>query len=311
MNSVYERDLDLNLLRVFMVVAEARSVTEAASRLYITQPAVSAALRRLTVAVGAPLFARSGRGLALTARGERLLQVAQPHLSALVEAVSAPAVFDLKTSDRIVRLGLSDASEEWLLPPLIRALEVHAPRMRLIVVPIQFRTVAQALASNRIDLAITVADELGSDVQRQQLFSGGFVCVYDSRRVKLGKKVTLEKYLAHDHVLVSYNGDLRGIVEDTLGIQRRVRVSVPSFVSVGAALDGTALLATLPHIVARHVMDKHAGLRAAQLPFDLQGTYVELLWRNARSDDEALCFVREHIIRISRTAAGNGPFRRR
>src|SRR5688572_20510183 len=110
MNTVYARDLDLNLLRVFIVVAEAGSVTVAASRLYLTQPAVSASLRRLTGAVGAPLFVRSGRGLALTARGERLLRVARPHLQALVDAATTPVAFDSRTSDRIIRLGLSDAS---------------------------------------------------------------------------------------------------------------------------------------------------------------------------------------------------------
>ena len=61
MHGIYEKDLDLNLLRVFVVVAEAGSVTEAASRLYLTQPAVSAALKRLTSTVGAPLFVRAGR----------------------------------------------------------------------------------------------------------------------------------------------------------------------------------------------------------------------------------------------------------
>lgn len=84
MNEIYGRDLDLNLLRVFLVVADTGSVTEAASRLYLTQPAVSAALRRLNAAVRAKLFARSGRHLVLTARGDRLKEVARPHLQALV-----------------------------------------------------------------------------------------------------------------------------------------------------------------------------------------------------------------------------------
>jgi len=302
MSTVYARDLDLNLLRVFVVVAEAGSVTEGARRLYLTQPAVSAALRRLTQAVGAPLFARAGRGLALTARGERLLRVARPHLKALVDAATSPAAFDPRSSERIVRLGLSDSSEEWLLPPLLRILEQHAPSVRLIIVPIQFRTVAEAIASQRVDLAVTVADELPSDVQRQALFTGGFVCVYDSQRLTLGKKLTTEQYLAHDHVLVSYNGDLRGIVEDLLGMQRRARISVPSFSNVGAALEGTALLATLPEIVARHLLDKRPTLRTAELPFVLSGTPIELLWRNAQSDDDALRFVREHIARIATAA---------
>src|SRR6187200_62660 len=98
MHGIYERNLDLNLMRVFAVVAEAGSVTEAASRLYLTQPAVSAALRRLQTAVGAPLFVRQGRGLVLTARGNQLRQSVQPHLQALVDAALAPAKFDPQTS---------------------------------------------------------------------------------------------------------------------------------------------------------------------------------------------------------------------
>lgn len=303
MNAVYARDLDLNLLRVFIVIAEAGSVTEAASRLYLTQPAVSAALRRLTSAVGAPLFVRAGRGLALTARGERLLRVARPHLQALVDAATAPSTFDPRTSERIVRLGLSDSSEGWLLSPLLRVMEKHAPRMRLIVVGVQFRTIAEALASSRVDLAITVADDLPSDIRRQPLFHTGFTCVYDSRRLKLGKKLTREEYLALDHVLVSYNGDLRGIVEDYVGLQRRVRVSVPTFGHVAPALDDTALLATVPVIVAQHIVRKRPSFRTVAVPFPLTGTPLELLWRNAQNDDEALRFIREHIARIAQGAA--------
>lgn len=113
---------------MFAVVAECGSVTEAASRLYLTQPAVSAALRRLTTTVGAPLFVRQGRGLALTSRGERLRTSLHPHLGALVEAALSPAEFDPKTSERTLRLGLSDSAEVWLLPPLLRVLEREAPR---------------------------------------------------------------------------------------------------------------------------------------------------------------------------------------
>src|SRR5687768_13802596 len=132
MNENYGRDLDLNLLRVFVVVADTGSVTKAAARLYLTQPAISAALRRLTTAVGAPVFVKHGRGLVLSAHGERLLAVARPHLQALVDATLQAPAFDPSTSDRILRLGLSDIAEMWLLPLLLRELAVEAPRMRVI-----------------------------------------------------------------------------------------------------------------------------------------------------------------------------------
>src|ERR1051325_3654613 len=114
MSPSYGRDLDLNLLRVFIVVAETGSVTGAAQKLYLTQPAVSAALKRLRDTVRAPLFVRDGRGLSLTGRGRRLLSVARPHLHALVDATLTAPRFDPKTSDRTLRLGLSDSTEGWL-----------------------------------------------------------------------------------------------------------------------------------------------------------------------------------------------------
>lgn len=302
MNGVYERNLDLNLLRVFVVVAEAGSVTAAAARLYLTQPAVSAALRRLTEAVGAPLFVRVGRGLELTVRGRRLLASAQPHLQGLVAAALSPVAFDARTSERTVRLGLSDMNETWLLPPLLHEVAEQAPRMRLVVMPVQFRTVAQALGSSSLDLAVTVADELPADIRREPLFTGGFVCLFDPRHARVGRRLTLERYLSHEHVIVSYSGDLRGIVEDALGIERRVRVSVSTFHSVGAVVEGGALLATVPERVARQLCSLRPQLRTAALPLKLTGGTTELLWRRAVEDDEAIAFIRGLVTRVAKTA---------
>ncbi|WP_141332730.1 LysR family transcriptional regulator [Myxococcus sp. AB025B] len=302
MNALYEKSLDLNLLRVFVVVAEAGSVTAAAARLYLTQPAVSAALRRLTEAVGAPLFVRSGRGLALSARGRKLLATARPHLEALVEAALSPAAFDPGTSERTVRLGLSDASESWLLPRLLDVLAREAPRMRLVVLPAQFRNVGALLSSSAVDVAMTVADELPPSIRRLKLFHEGFVCLYDPRHARPGKRFTLERYLEHEHVIVSYNGDLRGVVEDALGLQRKVRVSIPSFHGVGELVEGSALLATVPGMVARQVVALRPALRTVKLPFEVEGSPLELFWRVTSEDDEALRFIREHVVRIARSA---------
>src|SRR5258708_3938064 len=301
MNADYDRDFDLNLLRVLVVVAEAGSVTGAAKRLYLTQPAVSAALRRLARSVGAPLFVRAGRGIVLTERGRRLVTSARRHLEALVDAAMSPGPFDPKTTERTIRLGLSDANEAWLLPRLLRRFADEAPRMRFIVVPVQFRTIVDALASARIDVAVTIADELPPGTERRALFKGRHVVLFDPRHVRLGKRPSLERYLSYDHVIVSYNGDLRGIVEDALRIQRRVRVSVPSFQQIGAIIDGTSLVATVPDSVARDVLAERSHLCTAPLPFHLGGTAMELVWRSELGDDEAIRLVLDAIIDVSRT----------
>jgi len=298
MPSVYGRDLDLNLLRVFAVVAECGSVTEAARRLYLTQPAVSAALRRLAGAVGAPLFARSGRGLVLTSRGKRLADGLHPHLERLVAAALAPPSFDPMTSDRTLRLGLSDSAEQWLLPRLLRAFEREAPRMRVIAIPVQFRTVGAALASG-LDAAVTVADELPAATRRERLITGGFTCLYDPRRVRLGKLSEAE-YFAHEHVIVSYNGDLRGIVEDSFRKTRKIRCSVSSFSNLGGVIDGTSMLATVPVLIADEIRATRPHLKTRPLPFRIEGSFWELLWPAATDDDEPCRFARARIAAIAR-----------
>jgi LysR family transcriptional activator of mexEF-oprN operon len=304
MHEGYARDLDLNLLRVFLVVAESRSVTSAAARLYLTQPAVSAALRRLTRAIGAPLFARQGRGLALTARGERLRAEIGPHLRAIVDAATAPEAFDEATSDRTFRLGLSDSAEVSLLPRLLRALAAEAPRMRVVSLPVQFRTVGAALAGRDVDLAVTVADELPAGIRRETLYHGSFTCLFDPRHARLGRRLSERAYFAHEHVIVSYNGDLRGVVEDVLGKARQVRCSVSSFANVAAIVDGTALLATVPEVVAAAAVAVRRHLRTIALPFRLGGTAVELLWPGALDDDPAFRWMHDLIVRIT---AGSTP----
>ena len=302
MPEIYGRDLDLNLLRVFAVVAESGSVTEAAKRLYLTQPAVSAALRRLQTSVGAPLFARSGRGLSLTSRGSRLHHSLHPHLERLVEAALAPPIFDPKTNDRSIRIGLSDSAEQWLLPQLMHILEREAPRMRIIALPVQFRTVAAALA-NGLDIAVTVADELPAMTRRQRLITTGFTCLYDPRHARI-RTLSEKEYFAREHVIVSYNGDLRGIVEDFLGKARTIRCSVSSFTSIGALIDGSSMLATVPEFVADQILTTRPHLATKPLPFDLAGSYAELLWPAATDDDEPCRFVRAHIVAIANRRAG-------
>lgn len=302
--STFGRDLDLNLLRVFAVVAETGRVTEAAKRLYLTQSAVSAALRRLTTAVGAPLFLRSGRGIALTNRGERLRSGLDAHLAPLVEAALAPAAFDPRTAERTLRLGLSDSAELWGLPPLLRILEREAPRIRIVAVPVQFRTVGAELASG-LAAAITVADDLPATIRRERLFYGGFTCLYDPRHAKL-RRLTEAEYFAHDHVIVSYNGDLRGIVEDLYGKSRKVRCSVSSFANIGAIVDGTAMLATIPELVAVKILATRPHLKTRPLPstMKIEGSHAELLWPAVTDDDEPCKFVRAKIREIATGVVG-------
>lgn len=199
-----------------------------------------------------------------------------------------------------MRLGLADAIEAWLLPPLLRALATDGPRMRVVVLPVQFRTVGEALASGSIDVAITVADELPAAIRRRALFEGGFVCLHDPRHARLPRRLTEAAYFAHEHVIVSYNGDLRGIIEDEVGKRRTIRCALSGFAHVAEVVDGSALLATVPTVVADHARAVRPHLATKALPFEVRGVPgVELLWPVALDDDAACRWVREQILALT------------
>lgn len=298
MNEIRARDLDLNLLRVLVAVADAGSVTKAAARLYLTQSAVSAALSRLSESLDTPMLVRHGRGVILTSRAARLVTEVRPLLEAMLQASFAPARFDPRTSERTIRLGLADYADELLLPPLLRRLGRDAPKMRLICTPVQFRTVVEALATRRVDLAATVIGKLPQTLLRTPLLRGHFVCLFDPRHVRLGERPTQRTYLAQEHVIVSFNGDLRGTVEDAFGVERRVRCSVASFSAIGAIVDGSELVATLPDVFAAHVLRQRPHLRSARFPFAHPPGGLDLLWPAALDEDDACAFVRAAIIDI-------------
>ena len=294
MRGIYARDLDLNLLRVFAIVAETGSVTAAAGQLYLTQSAVSSALRRLNETVGTPLLVRRGRGLVLTARGERLRATVRFYLRKLIESTLDPEAFDPKTSTRTIRLGLSDDAQMWLLPALLRVLEREAPGIRVVALSVQFRSVGLALASGAVDIALSVADDLPPNIVRKPIVQSPFVCLHDPRYAPL-RKLTDKGYFSHKHVIVSHNGDLRGVIEDTLGKTRDVHCSVPSFAHVAALVEGTARLATVPEVFADAIIAARPKLAKKDLPFALPDVPGELLWPLATDDDDACRFVRIKI----------------
>jgi LysR family transcriptional activator of mexEF-oprN operon len=102
---------------------------------------------------------------------------------------------------------------------------------------------------------------------------------------------------------VSYNGDLRGVVEDILGKTRDIRCSVSSFANLGALIDGTAMLATVPSLVATQIQAVRPHLRTKALPFVVPIAYFEMLWPAASDDDPPCRFARAQISRIAHTLA--------
>jgi DNA-binding transcriptional LysR family regulator len=286
--------LDLNLLRVFDAVMTEQNLTRAANRLAMTQPAVSNAVKRLRDALGDELLIRTAHGVKPTARAESLWPAVRRALAELEEAV-APRTFELAQAHATFRMAMADATAGLLLPPLVRLIENEAPGIDIRMVPLTTREPRPMLLRGDIDLAIgffpgVVAQLQGSTetpVRHERLYAGEYVCVMRKEHPLADKELTLDLYCEANHLLVSFSGRARGLVDDALvnlNRERRILLTVNQFFTAGKVVAASNLLMVIPrHLIDATGMSSQLIQRA--LPLKLPEVHIDMLWheRDARS----------------------------
>jgi len=288
------RRLDLNLLLAFHALMAERNVTRAAERLFIGQPALSGALKRLRSAFGDELFVRTRQGMAPTPRAVELAGAIDPLLLSLQQALRRKPSFDPGTAERVFHIGLSDALEVALMPKLVQQFARTAPGIRLISSFTDRTRASSMLDAGEIDLAIGVFDEASTWHRGQALFDWTFVCVFDPRHIALpGGRLTLEDYLAYPHLLTSFSGELHGFIDEKLeglGHRRNVLFASRNFATNPLIVRQMAAFATVPSFVA-DAWAETLQLSTASLPFESLTTQVSLLWTAISDADAGLAWL--------------------
>ena len=288
------RRLDLNLLIVFETLMHERSVTRAAEKLFLGQPAISAALARLRSLFDDPLFVRTGRSMEPTARAEEIFALLSPALDSISTAVSRAADFDPATSSAVFRVGLSDDVEFALLPALLRRLRAEAPGVVLVVRRANYLLMPNLLASGEISVGVSYTEELPANAKRKTLRRSKPKLL---RADSVPGPLSLDDYCARPHALVSFAGDLNGFIDDQLlkmGRSRKVVLAVPQFNGLGTLLAGTDLLSVVPDYTAA-ALTAVGGLRAEDLPLETNSFEMSMAWRGAQDNDPAERWLRSRI----------------
>ncbi len=302
------RRLDLNLLLVFHALLHERSVTRAAQRLFIGQPALSGALKRLRAALGDELFVRTSHGMTPTPRALELARVIQPLLLSLQQALHARPMFDPAKAERVFRIGLSDALEVALMPQLMQRLAAEAPGVRLIARAADRTTAPGLLDAAEIELAVGVFIERATWHRQRALFDWHFVCVYNPALVKVrGKRLTLKEYLRHPHLLTSFSAGLSGLVDELLrerGLARQVVFSSRNFATNPFIVRQMPAITTVPTFAAATWRDA-LGLAVSPLPFETPRYEVSLLWTAAQDGDLGL----QWLVSLMSEVFGGKPVR--
>jgi DNA-binding transcriptional LysR family regulator len=298
------RRLDLNLLLAFESLMAERSVTRAAERMSVGQPAMSASLARLRAFFGDPLLVRDGRSLVPTPRALELTASIGEALDLIDSALHASRGFDPRTAHRTFTVMASDYVL-LLLGPLVAELEAEAPDLRLIIRPVA-ADYAEQLGRPQLDLVILPEEVADLKASSARLFSDRLVCALDARHPEVGDQLTEEQFRTLP--LVSHSaGFADPMIERRfreLGIDRATAVGTQSIVIQPLVLAGTRMMAVVPERLGRHFAGQ-AGIRLLDPPLSFGPLRLAMFWETRAGRDPAHRWLRERVLRAA--AALDGP----
>lgn len=294
------REIDLNLLVVFNQLLLDRSVSTAAEKLNLTQPAVSNALKRLRAALKDDLFLRTSRGMEPTPYALHLAEPVIYALNALQTAFTTRDSFDPQSSTRNFQLAMTDIGEMYFMPPLMVALSKLAPNVRVSTVRPNSGNLKEDMESGTVDLALGLLPNLQAGFFQRRLFRHRYVCVFRKDHPVAKSPMSLKQFSELDHVGViaanTGHGEVDGLLERA-GIKRKMRLVVPHFIAVGHILQTTDLIATLPERFAERC-EVPFGLTTSPHPVRLPDIAINLFWHAKLNRDPANMWMRKLFVEL-------------
>lgn len=307
------RAFDLNLLVAFDALMEDRTVTRAAARLKVQQPAMSHSLATLRMLFQDDLFVRVGQSMQPTAKARLLAPRIRLALQQMQAAIRTDDAFDPVTLSRTFRLGFSNELELLILPALSARLRRLAPGVRLLARIAGHEQVHALLDDSQIDLAIGCFDHSATRHCGQHLFDQELACCFNPDTLtSLTPPLDLTAYLEAPHALLTLGESLQGCLEaslDRLGARLNVVAAASEFLSVLAIAATAPVLATLPARMAR-CYGPRFGLTVGPVPLNLELPPVTMVWSAQVDRDPPARWLREHIQAVLAEPAppcGDGP----
>lgn len=292
------RTLDLNLLKTLDALLDERSVTRAASRLALTQPAVSGMLNRLRNYFNDPLFIRAPHGIVPTARAEELAAPVK-RILADIDVLLQPVTFDPLTARLTFTLAATDYALRAVVVPFIAALKVQASGIRVRVVPVEPDRLAARLEQGKIDLALLTPHTTPDELHSRALYDERYVCMMRADHPDAGKPLSLDRFCALEHVLVSYEGEsFRGVTDDALekvGRMRHVGLSVSNFLVLPDVLAISDMIAVVPSRIA----DNQTGMFVCETPVPVPGFTKSMAWHGRSHRNPAQRWLRGLLLETS------------
>jgi DNA-binding transcriptional LysR family regulator len=284
----------------FTAVAEERNITRAASRLLLSQPAVSRALHRLRDMFHDDLLIRTANGYEPTPKGQRLLQDLATMLPRL-DRLMAGGDFDPSTEDATFRIAATDHAAHLLVPQLCNSVLSKPTRVDFGFVPLHAGQY-EALEKGRLDLVLNADHDTSTlNLNKEVIFEVDFVCVV-SRKSKFKGPITLKQYLDGEHVAVDIIGGVQTHPDKHLaaiGEKRRCPLVVAQHTVAMRVAAVTDMIATVPRRMALLEAPKKVT-KVLEGPAALGSFKYVMIWHERMQTDAAHVWLRSTIRELGR-----------
>jgi len=237
------------LIRVLHTVLTERSVSKAAIRLGMHQPAVSGALKRLRDFAGDPLLVRSGSGMVPTDAALRMLEPAGHILRSAEMLFSDARGFEPASARNTFRVAASDYLDPLFLPQLVAQIKSQAPLTQIEIHPLSGATDYRAqLAQGEVDVVIGNWPAPPQELHLGRLFGDEVVCLVSKKHPAVRRGWDQASWLQAEHIApVATHPGARGVIDDHLasqGLQRHIAARCPYFGQIPSMVASTLLVLT-------------------------------------------------------------------
>jgi len=298
---------DLNLLIALDVLLREKNVTRAAEKVFVSQPAMSAALHKLRDYFNDPLLDRVGRDLELTPRGLSLVEPVREALLLIQAALGTQPTFSPATTQRDFTMIVSEEAVPGLLPAVLQRVAAQAPGIRFQIELIS-QTALARLEYGEADLCLCL-DNLRlyetraypESLHTIRLRPVRWLCAVDRDHPTVGDSLSAEQFLALPHVFGrpgGYTASAEELVRRLFDADITVHLTVPSLLHLPLVLPGTSYVATVPERVVKLFSDS-TPLKTFPLPLPTPEHYEILIWHKRNETDPAHAWVRELIVALS------------
>jgi DNA-binding transcriptional LysR family regulator len=303
-HSMNLNSLDLNLLVALDALLKEASVSRAATRIGLSQPATSHALQRLRDVIGDPLLVRTGARMELTPRAQGLRGPLAQTLDQ-VRGLFTPDEFDASRSERQFRLMMPDLAVELLMPPLMEKVTKQAAGVTIDVVPWRGSAIFTAEFARTIDLVISIGDAF-KGFHRQRLYTDSDALAVRRGHPAGARLKTRDAFLAARHVAVVIRGQNEDLIDTWLhskGIERRIALVVPGYIEALHVAARTDLVAFVPRRLIA-ALTRQLSLQTITPPFDPGIDEQHMFYPTRAQFDPGSIWLRQLMLETGRELDG-------